>query len=96
VIFRNPAARIKPGMREHAIWQPLTAGQLAEAAAAAATPQARVCLVLAAVHAARPGAIRALQLADADLGSQRLHLAGTSGPMGELTCRVLREWLEYR
>lgn len=53
MIFRNPAVRIKPGKREHAIWQPLTAGQLAEAAAAAATPQARLCLVLAAVHAAR-------------------------------------------
>jgi hypothetical protein len=71
-------------------------GQLAEAAAAAATPQARLCLVLAAVHAARPGAIRALQLDDADPGSQRLHLAGTSRPMGELTCKVMREWLEYR
>jgi integrase len=96
VIFRNPAARVKLGRREHAIWQPLTAGQLAEAAAAAASPQARVCLVLAAVHAARPGAIRALQLDDVDLSSRRLRLAGTSRLTGELTGKVLREWLEYR
>ena len=96
VIFRNPATRIKPGKREHPVWQPLTAGQLADAAAAAGTPQARLCLVLAAVHAARPGAIRALQLDDVDLASGRLHLAGISRPMGELTGKILREWLEYR
>jgi hypothetical protein len=96
VIFRNPATRITLGKSEHPIWQPLTAGQLAEAAAAAATPQARVCLVLAAVQAARPGAIRALQIDDVDLGSRRLRLAGTDRPMGELTCKVLREWLEHR
>ncbi len=64
VIFRNPATRIKPGKREHPVWQPLTSDHLAEAAAAAATPHARLCLVLAAVHAARPGAIRALHLAE--------------------------------
>ena len=96
MIFRNPATRIRPGKREQAIWQPLTGQQLAEAVAAAATPPARLCLVLAAVHAARPGAIRALQLDDADLASRRLRLAGTDRPMGELTCKVVREWLEYR
>ena len=96
VVFRNPATRISTGKREHAIWQPLTGGQLADAAAAAAAPQARLCLVLAAVHAARPGAIRALQLDDADLASGRLRMAGTDRPMGELTAKVVREWLEYR
>jgi len=48
------------------------------------------------VHAARPGAIRALQLDDVDLASGRLRLAGADRPMGELTGKVLREWLEYR
>ena len=88
VIFRNPATRIKLGKREHADLAAADRRQLAEAVAAAATPQARLCLVLAAVHAARPGAIRALQLDDADLGSRRLRLAGTDRPMGELTCKV--------
>ena len=96
VIFRNPATGIKVGKREHPVWQPLTAGQLADAIAAASTPQARLCLVLAAVHAARPGAIRALQLNDVDLASGRLRLASADRPMGELTGKVLREWLEYR
>jgi hypothetical protein len=96
VIFRNPATRIKLGRRQHPVWQPLTAGQLADAVTAAATPQARVFLVLAAVHAARPGAIRALQLDDVNLANGRLHLAGADRPMGELTGKVMREWLEYR
>lgn len=48
------------------------------------------------MQAARPGAIRALQIDDVDLDSRRLRLAGTHRPMGELTRRVLREWLEYR
>jgi hypothetical protein len=96
VIFRNPATRIRVGKREHPVWQPLTGDHLAEAAAAAATPPARLCVVLAAVHAARPGAIRALHLDDVDLASRRLRLAGTDRPMGDLTCKVVREWLEYR
>ena len=96
MIFRNPTTRIKLGKREHVIWQPLAPGQIADAASSAATPQARLCLVLADVHAARPGAIRALQLDDADLASGRLRLADTDRPMGELTRKVLREWLEYR
>jgi hypothetical protein len=96
VVFRNPATRIRLGKRDWVVWQPLSGQQLSDAAAAAATPQARLCLVLAAVHAARPGMIRALQLDDADLESGRLRLAGTDRPMGELTATVLREWLEYR
>jgi integrase len=96
VIFRNPATRIRLGKREHPVWQPLTAAHLAEAVAVATTPAARLCVVLAAVHAARPGAIRALRLDDVDLASRRLRLGGTGRPMGELTGKVLREWLEYR
>jgi hypothetical protein len=96
VVFRNPATRIRLGARERAIWQPLTSGQLADAIAAAESPQARLCLVLAAVQAARPGAIRALQLDDVDLAARRLRLAGHDRPMGDLTAKVMREWLEHR
>ena len=48
------------------------------------------------MHAARPGAIRALQLDDVDLASRRLRLGGADRPMGKLTGKVLREWLECR
>jgi integrase len=96
VVFRNPATRIRLGSRERGIWQPLTSSQLADAIAAAESPQARLCLVLAAVQAVRPGVIRALQLDDVDVAARRLRLAGHDRPMGELTSNVMREWLEYR
>ncbi|MFI1917226.1 hypothetical protein [Nocardia sp. NPDC020380] len=55
LIFRNPpCARIRLSTPPRPIWQPLTAAEISAAASAADTPQARLCVVLAAVHAARP------------------------------------------
>jgi integrase len=53
-------------------------------------------LVLAAVHAARAGAIRAAQLDDVDLGNRRLTIAGRVRPIDELTHQILLDWLDYR
>ena len=74
------------------VFQPLTARPDHQAVQAATTPQARVFVALAAVHAARPGQIRALQLSDADLGNRRLTIAGRTRPLDDLTPRLL-EWL---
>jgi hypothetical protein len=51
---------------------------------------------LAAVHAARPGAIRELTLEDIDLPSRRISIAGHRQPLGELTRDALLAWLDYR
>jgi hypothetical protein len=48
------------------------------------------------VHAARPQAIRNLQLDDVDLGNRRLTIAGLTRPLDELTHRLLTDWLTYR
>ena len=96
VVFRNPTSRIKLPRRDDAVWQPLTTDEIAQTVEAAATPQARVFVVLAAVHGARPGAIRALTLDDVDLGNRRLTIAGRDRPLDELTHRVLRESLDRR
>ena len=56
----------------------------------------RLVLVLAAVHAARPKAIRELLLEDVDLGNRRLTIAGRIRPIDEFTHRVLLEWLDDR
>lgn len=96
VIFRNPTTQISLGKRERPIWQPLTDSDLAATVAAATTPQARLCVVLAAVHAARPGQIRALQLDDVDLGNRGLTIAEKTRPLDELTHHVLIEWLDHR
>jgi integrase len=50
-------------------------------------------LVLAAVHAARAGAIRAAQLDDVDLGNRRLIIAGRVRPIDQLTHQILLDWL---
>jgi hypothetical protein len=58
--------------------------------------QARLCVVLAAVHAARPGQIRTLHLDNVDLAGRRLTIAGNSRPLDDLTAHMLLDWLTYR
>jgi len=96
VVFANPASRIRIGARTQPLWQRLTAGEITTAVQAAATPQARLCVALAAIHAARPGQIRALQLDDIDLGNRRITIAGRPRPLDDLTRRLLTEWLDHR
>jgi hypothetical protein len=74
----------------------MTAEEIRDAGQAAVTPAQRLAIALAAVHAARPRAIRELTLDDIDLPSRRITLAGHQQRLGELTHHVLRAWLEYR
>ena len=96
MVFRNPASGIKVGQHPYGIAQPLGQDDVDQAAEAAATPSARLVLVLAAVHAARTGAIRAAQLDDVDLGNRRLIIAGRVRPIDEFTHQILLDWLDYR
>ncbi|MFY1632384.1 integrase [Solwaraspora sp. WMMB335] len=96
LIFRNPTARVRGPRVEDAIWQPLRPDELNQAVTAATTPQARLFLVLAAVHAARPGQIRAMHLDDVDLPGRRITIAGHDRPLDELTHHALLDWLDYR
>ena len=96
VIFANPSSRIRIGARTLPIWQPLTTEEITSAIQAAATPQARLCVALAAIHAARPGQIRALQLSDVDLGDRQITIAGRPRPLDDLTRQLLTTWLDYR
>lgn len=97
VVFRNPARSVKVGRRpSFTVLQPLGQDDIDDAVAAAATPAARLIVALAGVHAARSSTICALLLSDADPGSGRLLLAGRPRPLGDLTARLLRTWLEAR
>jgi len=96
VVFRNPATKIRPSGLEPIVWQPLSAAQLARTIEEVKTPQARLFVALAAVHAARSQAIRALQLEDVDLPNRRLTIAGRTRPLDELTLRALQQWLDHR
>jgi hypothetical protein len=96
VIFRDPTNRIRLPTTPRPVWLPLAKDQITHAVQAASTPQSRVCVALAAVHAARPAQIRALQLDDLDLGNRRITISGHARPLDELTYRVLLEWLDHR
>lgn len=95
-IFTDPAARLRVGTASIRLLQPLAAGQIGLSLAAGATPQARVFLVLAAVHAARPSDVRAMQLNDVDLGNLRLTVNGHERRLDDLTRTVLIAWLDHR
>lgn len=95
-VFRNPMARISNPKTPDQLWQPLRPHELSQAIQAATTPQARLFVVLAAVHAARPGQIRAIQLDDVDLGRGRIRIAGHDRPLDELTRQTVLDWLTYR
>ena len=95
-IFRDPAARIRIGRQPYGIVQPLHSTEVREALAATATPAARLALALAAIHAARPKAIRELLLDDIDLGNRRLVITGHTRPLDDFTRHAILTWLDYR
>jgi integrase len=70
--------------------------EIDQATAAATTPAARLCLALAAIHAARPKSIRELHLQDIDLGNRRLTITGMTRPLDDLTRTLLLTWLRHR
>lgn len=75
---------------------PLSQDEVDQAAWAATTPEARLGLVLAAMHAARVKAIREIRLDDVDLGNRRIIVGGRPRPLDDLTREVLLEWLSHR
>jgi hypothetical protein len=95
-IFADPAARIRINHRDDPIIIPLTPHQIDDATHAATTPCARLTLALAAVHAARPEAIRNLRLDGVDLGNRRITIATVARPLDELTHQLLLDWLADR
>ena len=95
-IFRDPTRGARDGQRPLILIQPLRPAEMNQAASAAVTPAARLAVALAAVHAARPRAIRELHLGDIDLGNRRLIIAGRARPLDDLTRHLLLDWLQHR
>ena len=95
-IFRDPTRGARDGQRPLILIQPLRPAEIDQAASAAVTPAARLAVALAAVHAARPRAIRELHLGDVDLGNRRLVIAGAPRPLDDLTRTLLLAWLQHR
>ena len=94
--FADPTRHLRGGRGAGRTLLPMTAEEIRAAGQAAVTPAQRLAIALAAVHAARPKAIRELTMDDIDLPSRRITLAGHRQRLGELTRNALLAWLEYR
>ena len=95
-IFRDPTIRIRISRPTSGPILPLQPDDVDQAVAAAqADPAVRVVLALAAVHAARPRAIRELRLDDVDLGNRRLSIAGHVRPLLVIYARRQVEELHH-
>jgi integrase len=95
-IFRNPTIRIRVPRQAGGVLQALVQADIDEAIATATTPDIRLIVALAAVHAARPKMIRTMQLDDVDLGNRRITVGGHVRPLDDLTRRAVLDWLEHR
>ena len=95
-IFVNPTSRIPAGDLPVRRLLPLTPANYQKLADHLDTDLKRVVFVLAAIHGARPGAIRNLQLTDVDVTRRRLTLGGVQRELDPLSCRTLTHWLLYR
>jgi integrase len=78
------------------VLQTLVQADIDEAIATATTPDIRLIVALAAVHAARPKMIRTMQLEDVDLGNRRITVGGHVRPPDDLTRRAVLDWLGHR
>ena len=94
--FADPTRHLSGGRGAGRAVLPMTAEEIRAAGRAAVTPAQRLAIALAAVHAARPKAIRELTLDDIDLPSGRITLAGHRQRLGDLTYHALLAWLGYR
>lgn len=95
LIFTNPATGPKTGDAGHSLL-PMTDAEIRAVERVATSPAQRLIVALAAIHAARSGAIRHLTLDDLDLPNRRITIAGHSQRIGELTCTALQDWLGHR
>jgi integrase len=96
VIFTNPTSRVRSGAVTTTVIQPLPIDLVADTVSVTTRPADSLILALALIHAARPGAIRALHLDHIDQPGRRLVIGGQVRPLDELTRRALQTWLQYR
>ncbi|HEV2640076.1 MAG TPA: site-specific integrase [Actinocrinis sp.] len=95
-IFCDPTTRLRTGDAQGPPPRPLQPQTIQRAAAAATTPAQKLVLALAAIHAARPHAIRNLSLDDLDVPNRRITINGHNRPLDQLTCMLLIGYLDHR
>lgn len=95
LVFTNPTTRLKTAASGGGLL-PMTDAEIRAVEQMAISPAQRLIIALAAVHAARPAAIRELTLDDLDLPNRRITVAQHPQRLGDLTYQALRAWLGRR
>jgi integrase len=95
-IFRDPTTHFSAGNVGSSVPVPLPAETLTRAARACTTPAHRLVLALAAIHAARPFAIRRMRLNDIDRQRRRITINGHTRPLDDVTATLLDHHLAER
>jgi len=95
-IFTDPTTRLGLGTPHRKAVLPLTDTDYTRVCAHATTPLLRVVLLLAAVHGARPHAIRTLQLDRVNLTGRHLTLTGITRTLDDLNVALLTAWMHHR
>ncbi|MFI7644333.1 hypothetical protein [Nonomuraea sp. NPDC049400] len=96
-IFTNPTQGLRTTRTPaHSSLVPLQETRIQAAADVADTATLRLIIGLAAIHAARPVAIRHLKISDVDLANQRITLNGVTRPLDEFTAQALLAYLRER
>jgi integrase len=95
LIFTDPTLRLKAEIGDPSLI-PMTQAEIHAVERVVVNPAQRLIVALAAVHAARPAAIRHLRIDDLDLPNRRITIAGHTQRLGELPHRALRVWLDHR
>jgi hypothetical protein len=95
MIFADPARRLSAAVPEPSLL-PMTNDEIQAVERAVTLPGQRLIVALAAVHAARWEAVRALTLDDLDLPGRRITIAGHPQRLGDLSHQALRAWLDHR
>ena len=95
IVFTNPTAGLaNPGPDRSML--PLTDTEIRAIEASIVTPAQRLVVTLAAVHAVHAKTIRHLTLDHVDLPNRRITLDGVAQPLGSMTHRALRVWIDHR
>lgn len=96
LVFADPTHHLRGGRSVDRVLVPMTTAEIAHVHRSVHHPAQRLAIALATVHAARPGAIRALTLDDLDVPNRRIRLAGHEQRLGVLALPTLLAWLERR
>ncbi|WP_194908967.1 hypothetical protein [Catenulispora rubra] len=95
LIFANPTTRLKAEPVNDGL-VPMSQEQIRLVENAAVRADQRLAVILAAVQAAKRGAIRDLTLDDLDLANRRITIAGSEQRLSKPARQALLAWLDER